>query len=1097
MAPTRFAVAALALSVAAPAAAQNLRVLTVPWVAADPAIPHLAYNGRATTFKAIARGGNGVYQYEWDFQGDGVYDFSAATTNRYNLSTRFTLPNQAQDTTFVARVRVTSNGQTVVGSYPVRVLADVPANPSFATDAQLQVMRNVAIDDGLWYLHNQMTRSGNEEDPLFGAQLQGLVGGAYPTLSTAGFLEVLGMNGHFPAFPAAYLGAMPDPAANDARWQSDPYAEDAARLVNGLLTRATIVAVAAADEANLVGFYPEVTATPIAGTDDGIGIWIGYAAGDLTTGPHSTALRALARANLAGHVAQVGDPTRILGRPFEFLVQQMVDALVWAQNDSGSYPGSWYYTPNAGADMLGEFAGGVLDAEEALLVAERAMGAKGVLVPNLAKARLSSYIQASQNNCATGGIGGSYMASSTVCDFALSAANLVAWGWVGANLRSTADSRLAFPSYNGLTMGQLRSFFDGTVTFITNTFLDTAIGMNAWDIGFVPARDFSRTDGSGDLWSMLHWTRAARAVQPEIVRFGPHDHARLFSGYLVRNQAADGGWNWVLSSMNNYNDQIVGPETRASWAIATLSAETGVVPVARASSSASTAPEGTPISFAGEGHAADATYVWSFGNGESREGRQVVYAYPDDGAYSVLLTVTTPAGSSATVLPVAIQNAAPVVDAGPGLFIDEGGVAAFAGSFTDPGAADTHTLLWDLGGGQTATTLATTRAFPQDGVYAATLTVTDDDGAVGSDTVPVTVRNVPPLVTSTPPASAAEGSPFAYTLAFTDPGAGDVHTCSAPVKPSGATLTGCTLEWVPALGQLGAPAPITLCVADDGGGTTCQPFDLAVIAVDSDADGLPDSWELRFFGGLSQTGAGDFDLDGLTNAEELALGSDPARWDGPAIPVVLAPSCGSRLATDRPTLVVANALDPLGTAGSYQFEVYDPAAPGTPVATSGDVPAGPGYTAWDVDVPLQEDQAYVWRARAGDGVIFGGWTGLSCPFVVDVVGGQRMLSVTDDLVGSACDAFGNGGQRTLGGFDDGAGGGTAGDGVLQPGEVRSTTIVCNGRDGPSGSGGGCGTAPGGTAAWPAWLLLAAWLRRRRTTYMAVPARIDPDLSRSP
>src|SRR6185295_19173758 len=81
--------------------AQNLQVISVPWVATDLTIPHQAYNGHATTYKAIARGGNGTYTYDWDYTGDGVYDFSGSTTNRYNLSTRFTLPNQAATTTFI------------------------------------------------------------------------------------------------------------------------------------------------------------------------------------------------------------------------------------------------------------------------------------------------------------------------------------------------------------------------------------------------------------------------------------------------------------------------------------------------------------------------------------------------------------------------------------------------------------------------------------------------------------------------------------------------------------------------------------------------------------------------------------------------------------------------------------------------------------------------------------------------------------------------------------------------------------------------------------------------------------------------------------
>jgi hypothetical protein len=45
---------------------------------------------------------------------------------------------------------------------------------------------------------------------------------------------------------------------------------------------------------------------------------------------------------------------------------------------------------------------------------------------------------------------------------------------------------------------------------------------------------------------------------------------------------------------------------------------------------------------------------------------------------------------------------------------------------------------------------------------------------------------------------------------------------------------------------------------------------------DTDNDGLPDSWEMLFFGNLLQDGAGDFDGDGVSNAQEFAEGTNPA-----------------------------------------------------------------------------------------------------------------------------------------------------------------------------------------------------------------------------
>jgi hypothetical protein len=50
-------------------------------------------------------------------------------------------------------------------------------------------------------------------------------------------------------------------------------------------------------------------------------------------------------------------------------------------------------------------------------------------------------------------------------------------------------------------------------------------------------------------------------------------------------------------------------------------------------------------------------------------------------------------------------------------------------------------------------------------------------------------------------------------------------------------------------------------------------------AADSDGDGLPDAWENLYFKNLAQTASGDPDNDGLTNAQELAAGTDPTIAD--------------------------------------------------------------------------------------------------------------------------------------------------------------------------------------------------------------------------
>ena len=126
------------------------------------------------------------------------------------------------------------------------------------------------------------------------------------------------------------------------------------------------------------------------------------------------------------------------------------------------------------------------------------------------------------------------------------------------------------------------------------------------------------------------------------------------------------------------------------------------------------------------------------------------HSYADDGTYTVTVTVTDDDGGvGSDTLVVTVNNVPPSVDAGPDDTIDEGDTFTGAGSFTDPGA-DTWTGTVDYGDGSGVQPLALnpdksfalSHPFATDGVYTVTVTVADDDGGVGSDTLVVTVNAV-------------------------------------------------------------------------------------------------------------------------------------------------------------------------------------------------------------------------------------------------------------------------------------------------------------------------------------------------------------------
>ncbi len=182
------------------------------------------------------------------------------------------------------------------------------------------------------------------------------------------------------------------------------------------------------------------------------------------------------------------------------------------------------------------------------------------------------------------------------------------------------------------------------------------------------------------------------------------------------------------------------------------------------------------------------------------------HVYADDGIYTVTVTVTDDDGAVATdTLAVTVGNASPVVDAGADSTVAEGDVfSLMTSTFTDPGTADTHTATIDWGDGtavqvglvaQTPTgppgliggqsgTIGGSHIYADNGTYIVTVTVIDDEGATGVDTLTVVVTNVAPSLVPSGEPEVIIFSPFDINSAFSDPGF-DCPTCESPLPPPG------------------------------------------------------------------------------------------------------------------------------------------------------------------------------------------------------------------------------------------------------------------------------------------------------------------------
>ncbi len=499
--------------------AADPEAICVPWKN-DQNLYHSTYDGAQVTLKGISRGT--ATEYKWVF-GDGNETGWMAIGNPYNLEADH-IYSGGIGTKFNATLWVRNGAQTDSDTYKIRILEST----DLTIPSHLKVRVDMAIDEGLWYLHKNIVRSTFAAGAPGYGQKYGYWNdpGGYPLGATGTALNAFCNNEVTP---------------NDI-YDDDPYVETVRLALNYLLYHTYSYGIGVEPAGN-----PDLG--PI-GNPNGIGLVTNR--GSSSTDGRQTYLGgicmvALASTDAPNYAAPVGR-NYVYGRTLKEILQDMVDFFAWGQCDSSWPRGGWrYYANYDNADMsttqwpaLGIFA------------AEKYMP-EYIQVPDFVRSELEIYLNNCQNmqkNADNGAFAYHVPWVSTMYNTTKQGAGLICHHFLGTPVD---DPRIE------AAIGYIYRHWNDTGTgwddsrLLGNSYAMYAVmkGMIIPDLNFVTQYDYNNETQTGN---KFHWFNTL-----------PGQAYQGIANYIVSTQQNDGSWDDISSPNPVYDAFCTG------WRVSILS----------------------------------------------------------------------------------------------------------------------------------------------------------------------------------------------------------------------------------------------------------------------------------------------------------------------------------------------------------------------------------------------------------------------------------------------------------------------------------------------------------------------------------------------